>query len=310
MDLDAPVQYAKGVGPQRAEALAQQGVATVEDLLFHLPMRYEDRRHFSRIADLRAGMKVSVSGTITVAGLRRARRMTLYEVRLDDASGRLKALWFNQPFLKDTLPRGVQVVLYGTVEPDAHGSRQLMMTSPQYEKVEEGDEAIHTGRIVPVYEKLGPLTGKALRRVLLRLVETIPGDLPDPLPPDVRERLGVISRAEALRRVHRPAEADTVAELDAARSSAHRRLILEEFFLFQLGLARQRDARKDRARRAALEVTEAAREAVKRVLPFHLTGAQKRVLREVADDMRSPHPMNRLVQGDVGSGKTMVALLS
>src|SRR5438552_10260572 len=116
MDLDASVQYAKGVGPQRAEALAKEGVATVEDLLFHLPMRYEDRRQLSRIADLRRGMKVSVSGTITVAGLRRARRMTLYEVRLDDASGRLKALWFNQPFLKDTLPRGAEVVLYGTVE--------------------------------------------------------------------------------------------------------------------------------------------------------------------------------------------------
>src|SRR5947207_4682936 len=228
MDLDAPVQYAKGVGPQRAEALAKEAVATVEDLLFHLPMRYEDRRQFSRIADLRPGMKVSVSGTITVAGLRRGRRMTLYEVRLDDPSGRLKALGFNQPFLKDTLPRGAKVVLYGSVDPDAHGARQLMMSSPQYEKVEEGDEAIHTGRIVPVYEKLGPLTGKALRRVLRLLVETIPDDLPDPLPPDVRDGLGVVSRTEALRRVHRPADEDTLGELEAARSPAHRRLILEE----------------------------------------------------------------------------------
>ncbi len=310
MDLAAPVQYVKGVGPQRAEALSREGVATVEDLLFHLPMRYEDRRQLARIADLRPGMKVAVSGTITVAGLRRARRLTLYEVRIEDGTGRLKALWFNQPFLKDTLPRGTRVVLYGAIEPDAYGSRQLMMSSPQYEKVEEGDEAIHTGRIVPIYEKRGPLTGKALRRILLRLVEAIPDDLPDPLPPELRDRLGVISRAEALRRVHRPAEDDTVAALEAARSPAHRRLILEELFLFQLGLALQREARRERPRRAAFELTDATREAVKRILPFHLTGAQKRVVREIADDLRSPHPMNRLVQGDVGSGKTMVALLS
>src|SRR5262249_54786131 len=146
MDLASPVQYVKGVGPQRAEALAPEGVSTLEDLLFHLPMRYEDRRQLSRIADLRPGMKVSVSGTITVAGLRRARRLTLYEVRVEDGSGRLKALWFNQPFLKDTLPRGAQVVLYGAVEPDAYGSRQLVMSSPQYEKVESDDAAgIHTG---------------------------------------------------------------------------------------------------------------------------------------------------------------------
>jgi ATP-dependent DNA helicase RecG len=312
MDLAAPVQFVKGVGPQRAQALATLGVSTVEDLLFHLPLRYEDRSQKSRIADLQPGMKVSVSGTITVAGLRRARRLSIYEVRLDDASGRLKAVWFNQPFLKDTLPRGAQVVLYGTVEPDAYGSRQLMMSSPQFEKVEPDDDApgIHTGRVVPIYEKLGPLSGKALRRVLTAVAESVPDDLPDPLPADVRARMQVISRGEALRRIHRPSEDDDPALLAAARSPAHRRLILEEFFLFQLGLARQRQARRERPKRAAFEVTSATREAVKRILPFHLTGAQKRVLREIADDMRSAHPMNRLVQGDVGSGKTMVALLS
>jgi len=256
-------------------------------------------------------MKVSVAGTIAVAGLRRARRLTLYEVRLEDGTGRLKALWFNQPFLKDTLPRGAQVVLYGTVEPDAYGSRQLMMSSPQYEKVENEDAAgVHTGRIVPVYEKLGPLTGKALRRILLRLAEQVPDDLPDPLPPDLRERLAVIPRAEALRRIHRPREDDDLGLLNASRSPAHRRLILEEFFLFQLGHALQHQESQERPKRAAHAITDAAREAVKRILPFHLTAAQKRVLREIADDMKSPHPMNRLVQGDVGSGKTMVALLS
>ena len=160
--LVAPVQYVKGVGPQRATSLGKLGIATAEDLLLHVPMRYEDRTRFARVADLRPGMRVSVSGRIAVAGVRRARRMTLYEVRLEDGSGRLlKALWFNQPFLKDVLRPGSRVVLFGLVEKDAYGSRQLVMRSPQYEVFDEGDApGIHTGRMVPVYEKLGPLSGE------------------------------------------------------------------------------------------------------------------------------------------------------
>jgi ATP-dependent DNA helicase RecG len=310
MDLHAPVQYVKGVGPQRAGALEKLGIRTAEDLLFHIPLRYEDRRSFARVGDLRPGMRVSVAGEIAVAGLRRARRMTLYEIRLDDGSGRLKALWFNQPFLAEVLPRGTRVVLYGAVERDAYGSRQLVMTSPQYEVVEADDATgFHSGRIVPIYEKLGPLGGKPLRRVLLQLAEQVPDAIEDPLPPPVRERLGVIGRGAAFRGAHLAGESD-LDLLNRSRSPAHLRLILEEFFLFQLGLARRRRGARDERKGVAFAITDATREVVKRVLPFPLTGAQKRVLREIADDMRSPHPMNRLVQGDVGSGKTMVALLS
>jgi ATP-dependent DNA helicase RecG len=310
-DLTGPVQFVKGVGPQRAEGLAKAGVRTVEDLLYHLPLRYEDRQHFARIAELRPGMKIAVAGTIAVAGLRRARRMSLYEVRLDDGSGRLKALWFNQPFLKDTLQKGKRVVLFGVVERDPYGGGALMMSSPQWELVEDEDApGVHTGRIVPVYEKLGPLSGKALRRVLHRLAGEIPEELADPMPADLRARLQVIGRGEALRRLHRPDPDEDVARLNAARGEAHRRLILEELFLFQLGLALRRRGVRQRRKGIAFEVTDRARDAVKRILPFHLTAAQKRVLREIAEDMKSPHPMNRLVQGDVGCGKTMVALLS
>ncbi len=136
MDLQSPVQFVKGVGPQRAESLAAAGVRTTEDLLLHLPMRYEDRSAFARVAELRPGMRVSVSGEIAVAGLRRARRMTIYEIRLDDGSGRLKVVFFNQPFLKTVLARGRRVVLFGLVERDAFGSRLLVMRSPQYEIVD------------------------------------------------------------------------------------------------------------------------------------------------------------------------------
>ena len=310
-DLKGPVQFVKGVGPQRAEALAKAGVRTMEDLLHHLPLRYEDRRQFGRIADLRPGMKIAVAGTIAVAGLRRARRMALYEIRLDDGAGRLKALWFNQPFLKDTLQKGRRVVLFGAVERDSYGGAGLMMASPQWELVEDEDApGVHTGRIVPVYERLGPLSGKALRRVLTLLARDVPGDLDDPMPADLRARLRVVGRGEALRRLHLPGPDEDVALLNAARGAAHRRLILEELFLFQVGLALRRRGVRQRRKGIAFEVTDRARDAVKRILPFHLTAAQKRVLRQIAEDMKSPHPMNRLVQGDVGSGKTMVALLS
>jgi ATP-dependent DNA helicase RecG len=312
MELESPVQFVKGVGPQRAEGLAKLGVKTAEDLLLHLPMRYEDRRQFVRLVDLRVGMRVAVSGKVAAAGLRRARRLSIYELRLDDGSGRmLKAIFFNQPFLKEVLGTGARVVLFGLVERDAMGSRLLVMRSPQYElAVEDEHGGIHTGRIVPVYEKLGALTVKPLRRVLAQLAAQVPADLPDPLPDDVRERLAVIGRAEALRRVHLPGEQDSLDALDRFRSPGHVRLILEELLLFQLGLARRRKGVREERKRAAFEIQDASREAVKRILPFPLTQAQKRVLREIADDLRSPHPMNRLVQGDVGSGKTMVALLS
>jgi ATP-dependent DNA helicase RecG len=310
MDLGSPVQFVKGIGPERASELARAGVTTVEDLLYHLPLRYEDRRRLPRIADLAPGMKVPVQGEIVAAGLRRARRLSLFEARLEDGSGRLKALWFNQPYLKDSLVRGRRVILYGAVERDPQGGRTLMMSSPEVEVVDAADAAVHAGRIVPIYEKLGPLTGKTLRRIMLRVADALPEALPDPLPDDVRRRLDVVPAREAFVRVHHPADDADLAALNAARDPGHRRLILEEFFLFQLGLAARRKARRGTRRGASFTVGEAAREAVKKVLPFPLTGAQKRVLREIADDLRSEHPMNRLVQGDVGSGKTMVALLA
>jgi ATP-dependent DNA helicase RecG len=298
------------VGPDRAAALAAEGISTIEDLLFHLPFRYEDRRSFTPIRNLAPGIKTSISGTIVAAGLRRARRVSLYEVQVEDTSGgRLKALWFNQPFLRTTLTRGRVVVLYGKVERDSYGPRRLMMSSPEHEIVDDDADALHTGRIVPVYEKLGPVTGRMLRRILTMIARELPDSVADPLPDDVRDRLGVMPRGAALRQVHAPEDVP-LDDLNHARSDGHRRLILEELFLFQLGLARRHRAQREERKTLPVEVTDRAREAVKKILPFRLTEAQKRVLREIADDMRSPHPMNRLVQGDVGCGKTMIALLS
>jgi ATP-dependent DNA helicase RecG len=310
MDLTASVQYVKGVGPQRAQSLAKSGIVSIEDLLLHLPLRYEDRRRNDRIADLRPGLRTSVTGTVAVAGLRRTRRMPLFEVLLDDATGRLKALWFNQPYLKDVLEKGKRVVLHGLVERDSYGGRQLMMSSPQYEICEDDAPGVHTGRIVPVYERLGPLSGGVVRRILTGLVAQLPLDLVDPLPQEIREALEVTGLRAALQEVHAPGEDADLAALNAARSPGHLRLILEEFFLFQAGLALRRQGLKEARKGIAFEVTDRTREAVKKILPFHLTEAQKRVLREIAADMQSPSAMNRLIQGDVGCGKTVVALLA
>ena len=290
MDLGTPVQFVKGIGPQRAEGLKEAGVGTVEDLLFHLPLRYEDRRAFAKIGELRPGMRASVAGEIVAAGLRRARRMSLYEIRIEDGTGRLKALWFNQPYLRESLVRGRRVVLFGTVERDAYASRQLMMASPEAERLEPEDEGVHTGRLVPVYEKLGPMSGKALRRVLARIALDLPESLPDPCPMTFGSASASCSAGEAFGRVHHPDEGASEGLLNAARDSGHLRLILEEFFLFQLGLAARQTALRGSRKGTAFEITAKTREAVKKVLPFPLTGAQKRVLREIADDMRASGP--------------------
>jgi len=236
--------------------------------------------------------------------------MSLFEIQIQDGTGRLRAVWFNQPFLRESLVRGCRVVLFGKVERDARHRGGRMMASPQHEVLEDEEPGgqVHSGRIVPVYERLGPLTGNTLRRVLTELVRGLPEDLPDVLGPEIRRRLGVGGRLPALREVHDPADAD-IDELNRGRSGGHKRLILEELFLFQLGLA-YRHGLERRRRGIAFRVSERTRRAAREVLPFRLTTAQRRVVREIVDDMRAPRPMNRLLQGDVGSGKTVVALMA
>jgi ATP-dependent DNA helicase RecG len=309
-DLASPVQFVKGVGPGRAAALEKAGIATAEDLLLHLPMRYEDRAHFTRIADLVPGERATIAAKVLLVAARQARRMPILEARVEDDSGQIKVIWFNQPYLARVIERGKRLVLHGPVEIDRMTGR-ISLHSPQHEVLDEGEAAgVHMGRIVPVYEKVGPLTSRMLRRILSDLLAVLPEELPDPLPEAARAQLGVVGRARALREVHEPLPEADVAALNAFRSPAHLRLILEEFFLFQAGLALRRRRVRAAPKRVRFAVTDSTREAVKRILPFPLTGAQKRVLREIADDMCSPHPMRRLVQGDVGAGKTLVALLA
>jgi ATP-dependent DNA helicase RecG len=315
--LASALQFLKGVGPRRAADLQRVGLTTVEDLLYRFPIRYEDRGAFQTIAGLRPGVAASVIGDVISCGVRPTRRprFKIFEMLIRDRTGALRAIWFNQPFLADIFRPHQRVILYGRLELSSHG---LQLQNPQYEllKTPEGeddageDETLHTGRIVPVYEKTGTLTTKMQRVLVHQALGQLPAELPDLLPPAVRERQHLIGRRQALADVHFPPAGTKLDELNAFRSAAHRRLIFEEFFLFQLGvLLRRRRAREDRKPRPVV-ITDEIREAARRVLPFRLTGDQKTALSEIVGDMKRPEPMNRLLQGDVGSGKTIVALIA
>jgi ATP-dependent DNA helicase RecG len=304
---DSEVEFLKGVGPGRAELLRNAGVETIRDLLHFFPFRYEDRRHPARIADLGRSLDVPVliRGRIVSAHARVSpvKRMRLFEAVLDDGTGSVKLIWFNQAFLADQIKQGDRLAVFGA--PRSSGSRALTIESPDWEKF-EGDEE-EEGAIVPIYSKVGNIPVKALRKIVAAGLETLPL-LEDPLPPDLRTRLGVIDLQSAIRTLHQPEE--LTEQFLAQRSPAHLRVILQEFFMFQLALRVRRANEETQKKSRVIKVDDGIREEVKRVLPFKLTGAQKRVLREIADDLRSDRPMYRLLQGDVGSGKTIVALIA
>jgi ATP-dependent DNA helicase RecG len=314
--LATPLQFLKGVGPRRAADLRRAGLATVEDLLYRFPFRYEDRAHFASIASLRLGQDPrAIIGEIVETNVRWTGRrgFKIFEALVRDPSGSVLACWPNQVYLNDKLTRGQRVVLYGKLEFRRPGGLQL--SNADYEILGEEDEAgaaerLHTGRIVPVYEKIGSVWPKFQRSLVQQALERLPVDLDDPLPPPLRERLALPPRREAFEQVHFPPEGAALDLLQAFRTPAQVRLIFEEFFLFQIGLLlRKRDADAER-KPFVLVTNQKIRESARRVLPFRLTRAQREALGQIVADMKNPHAMNRLLQGDVGSGKTIVALLA
>jgi ATP-dependent DNA helicase RecG len=314
--LQTPLQYLKGVGPKRAADLQRVGLATVEDVLYRFPLRYEDRGHLQPISSLKPGQQAAIAGRIQSSALRTTRRpgFKIFEALIGDATGSIVAIWMNQSFLKDILRRDAQVILFGTVE-----SRQgLQIINPDYEIIDaDGDGAdpdnaptIHTGRIVPVYEKAGAMTPKLQRRLVFDVVSDLPLDLADPFPEEVRRRLNLPDRRSALAAAHFPPADTSASQLNLFRTPAQVRLIFEEFFLFQLGLMVRKRAAVRESKPQRITVDDRIRESARRILPFKLTAGQRSALKEIVEDMQRPAPMNRLLQGDVGAGKTMVALLA
>ena len=314
LELATPVQYVKGVGPKIAEILAGKGIRTVGELLHYLPFRYEDRLNPRGIGELRAGEMASVVGEVRNSGLFRTRSMPIFQLTVGQGRTRLRCLWFNATYLQDKFVPGQMIALYGKVEADQR-TGELQIIQPQFEILGDASdtadpekkaaESLEIGRIVPIYEGTGRLTSKWFRRIIRTALENLTPDLPEAIPAGVREHLGLVSPRAALWNVHWPEPGESLADLQSSRTPAHIRMIFEELFFVELGLELKR--RQQRAQTGiAFQLDDKARAAIKKILPFHPTAAQKKVLKEIAEDMQKPYPMRRLLQGDVGSGKTIV----
>ncbi len=312
------ITYLPGVGPARAELFKAKGITTLDDLLSYLPFRCEDRIHFQEISAIVPGTVATVQAEILTGGVVRFPRsgVQAYHLAVRDRTGTLHCKWFHSGYLQQTFKPGQRVVLHGKVEMDRYRPGQRLMIQPEFEILTRGrgeasgpqaGDSTETGRIVPIYEAVGKISSRMLRRIIFGALERL-GEVEDFLPERLRQRHGFPGRGAALRAAHFPPPDANLQQVNSFSTPAHRRLIFEEFFQYQVGLAFRR-RRVQAAPGIAFRVREdAIREAVKRILPFKPTAAQKRVLSEIVTDMERPHPMNRLLQGDVGSGKTIVAL--
>jgi ATP-dependent DNA helicase RecG len=297
------------VGPARARALAEAGYRTVEELLRHLPFRYEDRRSVRAVSEAVPGSSYTLRGRLTSVRRIRTHRRGFSLVRgvLSDATGSIPVVWFNRPYLASQSLEGEEWLLHGEVRESKSGPELL---NPSCERPEQ---AIHGARIAPVYPAAGGIGPALLRRILDTILETmdLTREVPETLPADLLDRRGLPPLGEALQALHAPHAPETDPdELNQRRSPAHQRLIYEELLRLQLGLALLRERERDEARTRHYRIDDRLRGVARSVLPFPLTRAQKKALKEIVDDLQGPKPMLRLLQGDVGSGKTIVAALA
>jgi ATP-dependent DNA helicase RecG len=294
-----PIRYLKGIGPRRAEALEKLGVHSLSDLLYLFPRRYEDRSRFLKIDEIRPAETATVRGEVLTLGVRPLKQMPLFEIVLGDDTGMIHAVWFNQPYLKNQFRVGMKVILSGPVE---FYERRLQMNSPEYEIVESEDEnPIHMGRITPIYPLTEGLYQRSLRGILSEVTEReVEKEIHDYLPVKWAGSLQLLPLQEAVREMHFPASFE---RLELAR----RRIVFDEFFLFLIELLQRVRLQRERQNGFPLEAKGEWLKEFKGALSFSLTGDQERALGEIINDLGQPFPMNRLIQGEVGSGKTVVA---
>ncbi len=290
--------------------LATKGLQTVADLLFYAPFRYEDRSNTKTIAELAPGEKAAVTAAVASARLSgfRRRSLGLFEVTFNDASGaELLARWFHGERYRDSLVPGTRVALFGKVELD-RGNAQRLMVQPEIEILSSEDtheETLHSGRIIAVYEAAAKVSTRVFRSLLDRILKNV-ALAGDEVPASVRQRLQLPSLPSAIHDVHIPPADTSLQLLNEFRTPAQIRLIFDEFFWLECGLLLKK-CRSRQTQGIEFHVTDRARDQIKKLLPFKPTAAQRRVMQEIADDMKASRPMNRLLQGDVGSGKTIVA---
>ncbi|NTW66526.1 MAG: ATP-dependent DNA helicase RecG [Nitrospirae bacterium] len=315
LHLDTLVQYCKGVGPKRAALMKKLGIATVEDALSYLPWRYEDRGNLKKIARLTYGAFETVSGEVISTEVVQTRRkwVKVFELVIKDGTGVLVGSWFNQPFMQKAFRTGQKVILSGVVKANSYKGGRPQIDNPDYEVLDDDDPEslpIHTGRTVPIYRTTAGLSARALRSIMKSIVDAAVGSVPEPLPAALMKKYGLMPAAQAVREVHFPEHEKDIAILNRGMSAAHRRLSFEELFVLELGLALRKRGVTFEKKGISFKPPVKLEAALRKGLPFTLTSAQERVLAEIKRDMASEHPMNRLVQGDVGCGKTVVALVA
>ena len=323
-ELQTSIQFIKGVGPRLSEVLKKKNILTVEDALYFLPRLYQDRRQIKTISQLAVGKIETVMGTVLKADMTFYGRRRTFELTVGDETGTLIAKWFNfnPRFMKGRFKKGMRLILFGEVK---FYQFQKEIHHPELEILEEEsespdgnaapppgkEESLHFGRVVPVYSETEGLyqRQRLIRRIMKNAVDLFAGKEFSGIPEEVCGRQSLIPLSEAFRRAHYPDADEDLSLLNEGKSSAHRRLIFDEFFFLELGLALRRSGTL-MEKGIPFPISHRHTRRLREILPFSLTPAQERVLAEIESDMRRPHPMNRLLQGDVGSGKTIVALLS
>jgi ATP-dependent DNA helicase RecG len=310
--LLTPIQYVKGVGPKLAKLFEKKGILTVEDALYFLPRCYEDRSNLKKISELKAGRKETGLGEILLSGVAfyQNRKKRVFEAVVGDGSGTITLKWFhgNERYLRERFKKGRQLIFSGEIR---WFNYQREIHHPDVEIV-DGDmekDYLNFKRIVPIYSETEGLYQRTLRRLMKTILDGYADELSSPIPLEMVERQDLIDFSEAFRRVHFPPEGESIDALNLQRSDGHRRIIFDEFFFLELGMALKK-------RGVSLETGISFKaeghlsQKLLRQLSFQLTRAQEKVLAEIKEDLAKPHPMNRLIQGDVGSGKTVVALLT
>lgn len=317
---DTPIQYLKGIGPKRKRLFGRLGINTVEDLLYYFPRRYDDRRQLLSVSELKEGEVRTIKAQVLAKGERKSwknQRFSILEVAVGDDTGKLFCVWFNQPYLKDYFKVGTNLILYGKIERYAG---RLQMNSPEFEVIsgetdeprpssntisdlkEERGESLNIGRIVPVYSLPEGITQRYFRQIMKHTLDECLSDISDFLPYDIRARNNLLNLARSLIQIHFPDDLDLQKE-------SYRRLSFEEFFLFQVPLALRKSKKKEKQGIAHIVEGRLIDKFIAN-LPFKLTAAQEKALQEIKSDMAKSFVMQRLLQGDVGSGKTVVATVA
>ena len=298
-NLKTPIRYIKGVGPRKAEALAKIGIHTIEDILYYLPKRYEDRSNITSIKDLKTGESHAIQGEILTKQARTTKTgVPIFQVAVSDPTGFIHAIWFNQPYLKDVFKKGDKVILYGKVE----RYDRLQMIQPEYEIMEDEEiSSLNVGRIVPVYSSASQITQKFLRNLIFKTLSEYDKALVEKLPTYLRARGKMVDIRFAIHNIHFPKNFEILEK-------AYNRIVFEEFFVLQLALAvRKKGVTSEEAAFGHHIVAGKLSEFFKASMQFEFTEGQKKAIADIERDISSGKPMNRLLEGDVGSGKTIVA---